>query len=524
MSDYVYPTVEAFPDDDRTWRLDWLGDVAFQRYRRFETPFICLALSPYREDSFPYPADEQRHVHVPVGTLPILGVGSLWVKGRQVGFQSSVEEIFTVEANSDRTRLAKAGIPDGEEGYLVPFEHHPFHHRHTRSWCLVAQSDESATVVIPTMEVIRFYFGSSSGLATRLLKPPFDEDKLWVEAERDVVTKEARIDLARGISGASAPDIARIAFEVEATRCARLIAGSLMTCNEDRRYPKAHLPFLGKTKLRVAGMWLGAEQKRFLVFRILSCSHSLPFSKLTYTMTKKTSSSAADASGGKKKQEGATLTVTPIASDARLQSEAPNRDASPRSTTFRSDVRFPDLLGKPVHRGDPTDLVTVKLDSVPVERGAVPDGEGKSGLASLDLVASDVARALPDNYPIENSEFGKQLQAFVADLVSKGHDVSFVPLSARQRFPQISKMPDIVDDDGVVNPLSYVETKKGKRQRYVSVMIANTESGSFAWLYLEGDTSRGEPSRSLFVTISPQVRLDSEWLARTVLVRIKPPS
>ncbi|WP_153118050.1 hypothetical protein [Rhodocyclus tenuis] len=203
MSDYVYPTVEAFPDDDRTWRLDWLGDVAFQRYRRFETPFICLALSPYREGAFPYPADEQRHVHVPVGTLPILGVGSLWVKGRQVGFQSSVEEIFTVEANSERTRLAKAGIPDGEEGYLVPFEHHPFHHRHTRSWCLVAQSDEGATVVIPTMEVIRFYFGSSSGLATRLLKPPFDEDKLWVKAERDVVTKEARIDLAKGISGAS---------------------------------------------------------------------------------------------------------------------------------------------------------------------------------------------------------------------------------------------------------------------------------------------------------------------------------
>ncbi|NJA90131.1 hypothetical protein HCX48_13000, partial [Rhodocyclus tenuis] len=292
----------------------------------------------------------------------------------------------------------------------------------------------------------------------------------------------------------------------------------------DRRYPKAHLPFLGKTKLRVAGMWLGDEQKRFLVFRILSCSHSLPFSKLTYTMTKKTSSSAADASGGKKKQEGATLAVTPIASDARLQSEAPNRDASPRSTIFRSGVRFPDLLGKPVHRGDPTDLVTVKLDSVPVERGAVPDGEGKSGLASLDLVASDVARALPDNYPIENSEFGKQLQAFVADLVSKGHDVSFVPLSARQRFPQISKMPDIVDDDGVVNPLSYVETKKGKRQRYVSVMIANAESGSFAWLYLEGDTNRGEPSRSLFVKIAPQVRLDSEWLAQTVLVRIKPPS
>ncbi|MBK1680414.1 hypothetical protein [Rhodocyclus tenuis] len=516
MSDYVYPTVEAFPDDDRTWRLDWLGDIAFRRHQRFETPFMCLSLSPYRENAFPYPADEQRNVHVPVGALPILSVGSLWVKGRQVGVQPSAEETFTVEANSDRTRLAKAGIPDGEEGYLVPFDHHPFHHRHTRSWCLVAQSDESATVVIPTMEVIRFYFGSSSGLATRLLKPPFDEDKLWVKAERDVVTKEAHIDLAKGLSGVLAPDIARIAFEVEATHCARLIAGSLMASSEDRRYPKAHLPFLGKTKLRVAGMWLGAEQKRFLVFRILSCSHSLPFSKLTYTMTKKTSGGAADATSGEKKQGGPSLSTMPVASDARLQSEAPNRDATPRSTTFRSDVRFPDLLGKPVHRGDPTDLVTVKLDSVPVERGAVPDGEGKSGLASLDLVASDEARALPDNYPIENSEFGKQLQAFVADLVSKGHEVSFVPLSSRQRFPQISRMPDIVDGDGVVNPLSYVETKQGRRQRYVSVVASRKNETELTYLLLEGGGlwERGEPT--LFESISA-AKVDAEWVGKTVL-------
>jgi hypothetical protein len=77
-------------------------------------------------------------------------------------------------------------------------------------------------------------------------------------------------------------------------------------------------------------------------------------------------------------------------------------------------------------------------------------------------------------------------------------------------------MPDIVDDDGVVNPLSYVETKRGRRQRFVSVIVANTESGASVWLFLEGNPDRGESNQSLLGRSAPRVRLDPEWIAQTI--------
>jgi hypothetical protein len=62
-----FPSISAFPQDGKSWRIDWFGDLAFpNRSIRRTQPSLLLHLSKVLDASF----------------LPLLRIGDIWRDGK----------------------------------------------------------------------------------------------------------------------------------------------------------------------------------------------------------------------------------------------------------------------------------------------------------------------------------------------------------------------------------------------------------------------------------------------------------
>ncbi len=204
------------------------------------------------------------------------------------------------------------------------------------------------------MELIRFYFGSSSSLLSALFRPPLICDALFEQVKLNRITGHMMLDLAYGIKGASAEDVARIAGDPVAWSVAQYIGTSCLRASTRREaiYPVARFPFRGKTDLKVYGQWLNGGSSAngsFLVNRIVSCSHAFPFKRLSYkvnafTSSRRSTSSERGQPGSGGHNRASNRSRTPD------QSHLEERDASsqlaPHTYIYKSERHFPYLEGK----------------------------------------------------------------------------------------------------------------------------------------------------------------------------------
>ena len=168
--------IAVFPKGPTPWRLDWFGDIAFpDRSIRRRQPSVFVHLSRVTDSRFhddpavllsahsTAPPNFQRRVWVSVGTLPLLRVGDVWRDGQlDVRPDYELEEFTDVQIDQNTTTLIKAGLNLDDGGFLLPLSEHPWHIQCTQSYCLLVDLPDSRRLIIPCMEMIRFYFGSSS--------------------------------------------------------------------------------------------------------------------------------------------------------------------------------------------------------------------------------------------------------------------------------------------------------------------------------------------------------------------------
>lgn len=482
-----HPRIKAFSifPPDTPFRIDWFGNVAYSRDINHSQPFIAVALSEIpasSSDIWTYPTTfdnrlHQRHVFVPVGFLPYLRIGDIWTRDGFVRSPDYVQESFPININRESVTLVKAGAGKGEHcGFFLPFEAHPYHSEHTHSYCVKVVLGLDVYLLIPSVELIRFYFGSSSKLVSTLFSAPFQEENLWVDAKKDE-HGIAHIGLTSGISGSSATDVARIAFNGIARRTAKLIGDSCVTAStaKERAYPKMFFPFAGETTLKASGVWLQtgeAGMTVFLAFRLLSCSHPFPFSGLRYTMeqppinTWKTSEPADPTGAVAQPMHGSRKE-----SRKPLDERAPSQGLAHKEIHLWNAPRFPDLTLKPVSRVDPESPGTVVSfgKHAQVESWSVGEGVSEKGRRPVDLIDAHGAPAI-GTHPLSGTRYAEILTAVVDNLMARFSSVQYIPLTARQRYPQFSVMPRLVNDDGEIHPLCFI-TKGGQhRSRYVSVI------------------------------------------------------
>lgn len=282
--------VSAFPEGPQLWRIDWFGPIAYpDRYGRNRQPSVLVFLSRVDPQSRTYEGQghhsQQMKVWVSVGTTMMLRIGDVWKDQRPHFEPPHTSQTFRELAiNPSTLSLVKAGSGRADGSFLLPMVEHPWHMNNTHSYCAQVEMPSGKSLLIPCMELVRFYFGSSSALLSRLFSPPLTPEMLYSDSGYDERGKLV-ITLADFLPAASAEDIARIATSKIAFHAAQLVGSSCQQASAigQEIYPMARFPFEGKTDLKIAGRWLDAGT--FLAYRIESCSHPFPFKALKYQLS-----------------------------------------------------------------------------------------------------------------------------------------------------------------------------------------------------------------------------------------------
>ena len=514
------PSCPGLTPDDRLWRVDWFGESAYPAgVRRYAQPSIRVVLSPLLCDqndnaALLEPSCSDHHLQhaawVPMAQLPFLAIGDLWQNGRRVASPDyQVERFHRLRITSETTAFVKAGLAI-EEHFLIPLGPHPWHSKHTQSYCVSVVLGEGRRLLVPCVELIRFYFGSSSNLLKRLFIGPLQQDMLWVSRRFDKASRHLHLVLADRLSGASATDIGRIAESKLAWRAAAGIYASCQKATVQRlpAYPYTGFPFEGETDLEAHGIWLPFGDQldsTFLVYRLKSCSFPFPFRSLSYEASNrkarwngKGGGSAKGTRYGQRRQLNAERAV----------------DLDPGAnkmyrTGFSDESRFPDLERKQVWRdklsiGASPDVFMCRSDGR-LEQVAFGDGEGCSSVAGLDsnAVTAGAHEAGAD------MRLPRFVNAALKTIVASPEfqlDAKLVLIRADGQHEFVFKLPMVVDEEGELDGrLLYSKPGGGVRQRracYVEVRVG-TEVWR-RWLIVEGLMRGDKPT--VLVAIEPTLK------------------
>jgi hypothetical protein len=389
------PVLSQFPGGKDVYRIDWFGPVDFpSRSTRGAQIAVEVRLSLVSHPERIHEPDwtssagfsSLKFAYVSIGQLVFLRVGDLWRDGSPFGLPDYEREDFRdVEITTSTVSYEKAGAKIGDD-HLLPFSEHRFHKHYTRSNCVVVEIGQQRRIVVPALELIRFYFGSSSKLLGALFSAGLEQETLFTFAQK--TGGHAEIVLSGGMPRVSVHDIARLAFCGTAWGAAQLTNHTLAKRDPDQSavFPYARFPFFGKTTLSARGMWLNRTSRSgasFVVFSLESCTHPFPYRNLRFSIAGEDAGSQHDGADVAESPRNEELTATLVEEDA-------NPALSARDFFVRSGFRFPDLRNKPAQHVPPeVELPTapnVRGPGSPADRLAVGPAIGKGDVRPADLI------------------------------------------------------------------------------------------------------------------------------------------
>jgi hypothetical protein len=434
----------------------------------------------------------QRKVWVSVGTLPLLRVGDIW-RNSTLEFQPDYElETFeNLQIDRDHTSLIKAGLNIDDKGYLLPIAEHPWHMQCTQSYCVMVNLPDEKRLIIPCMELIRFYFGSSSGLLSKLFMPALNRQMLYSNSHFNQFSGKLNLDLATDISGASAADIGRLRLDHQAWLAALQIGTSCLAASTtgQQAYPKTFFPFEGQTTLIASGKWLSLGDKprsTFVVYNLRSCAHPFPFKNLRY----ETHSSRPKPPIRSSTQAQVPPTDSSFkprgAADARNQGLV-EQDASdnlvPKTKKVRFESKFPDLKRKTIWKsltliGESNSLPGSNPKIPPVQHASVGEPGSNRRVRPIELVVLQNG----DNKPIP--EF---LRATITDISTlTGFDIEL--LSASEDDGWTVPVTLLSDEDGEIDARLFLESVDGVQQfRRACVLAFKKDAEHLCAVVIEAD-------------------------------------
>ncbi len=291
------PAIKEFPNDGQTWRIEWFNGIERDQNLPSE-PKAQLVISPMMTGSAPNISspssfdDEQRKIiSVGVGQLPLLQLGSLWRYSLPTGQLAGQIITFTdLFISSDTVRLVPSNIKD-DHGYVIPWYLHRIKPAFLSHCLAIERNGDPFAIMIPVMEVIRFYYAETSrqskaifnGLYRIDLNKIINPERSFFDAEK----KRCHLQLRMRFRNADTWIIGRLLCSREAYQGAIRVYDSIMQQKLQRRthlYPETSFPFQGNTTLKTRGISHhpnGAAQPRHLIFAIESCSGAFPYDSLS---------------------------------------------------------------------------------------------------------------------------------------------------------------------------------------------------------------------------------------------------
>lgn len=413
--------ISEFRDASRpgsTWRLNWFGAV--ERDPDVATEYklqvvLTLVKEHARGNWHTEAAVEQdivRMVRIGVGQLPLLRISSLWRDGALVRLRTGVEQWFNLNIPIGTLSFNTATDKVGLTG-LVPFRYHRIMGYGKNTKCIVLpHGEDSAGIIIPAIELIRFYYASS----TRLSKAIFDGD--FVHAPSTIYDpdysgmdeKLAVVCRRQDVSDDDCWTIARILNSQEAFDGARRVNDSMIRefANTRQAHPESAFPFSGPTRLKAMCKQIGYAPARWLVLSIVSCSAPFPYEDLLVIPDNDGRQANPETDipekdkipilrpSGKPDMETASL---------HLQSSTePDKQTQPKRLELSGDC-FTALLGKKIRKleKDRCNFKSGQLRTVvqpPSSTHGTADGDyTEPGIGKVE-VAKPSAEALPPSYDL----------------------------------------------------------------------------------------------------------------------------
>jgi hypothetical protein len=288
------PPIKEFPDDGRIWRIDWLGRL-LRNPNIPDEPLIEVLISPLKEDTILRPRDlvsidaverEQRSIYVGTGQLPYLKIGSLWQKRRCRGaLAGEIHDAKNVVISQDTVQVIKAD-QQVSSGYLIPGKFY-YLGKGLASFCLAVRYESNdCGLIIPAIEILRFYYATSSTLSRALFTGAVWDsvDPLLDVKGCSLNDSTARLSLNKRAFDSDCWTMARLLFAPEAKGCVeRLWTGIVRQHTRDEPItPTASFPFSGKTNLkaRVKPIQSGDGVWKKLVLGIERCSAPFPCTEM----------------------------------------------------------------------------------------------------------------------------------------------------------------------------------------------------------------------------------------------------
>ncbi len=369
--------------------IDWLGDIVGDQERR-----IRVAVSDWNLAKRLGGKSEQRMVELPVAYLSELRVGDLWVEGiREQPEQATTEAFINLRVDDTTTELFAVGRnlannPHEPAKFAIPFSQFDGYKQHTKSFVVRVKVRERTYLLVPSTEIVRFYFGTSGALLKQIFSGALARRELVAGCNIRSDTGVANVEMPKGFPREAAPIIARIAFDPAATRAFNqlIVSGTIACQNGTAWYAKMGFPIVGNTNLHARGWWSEqGDERTFFVQELESCSHPFPYQTLFIHYRNEledlngvstTSARRITIAARAKSKNPLTLTTRPIERGKQLRLETGHYQRVPA---------FPDLLNKRLLRGAERPL-SIKV----VPASEMPEAASLGGVQGIPAPGAEV--------------------------------------------------------------------------------------------------------------------------------------
>ncbi|SFQ73457.1 hypothetical protein SAMN05216567_1325 [Variovorax sp. OK605] len=216
---------ELARQDGAALRIDWFGNVGNSLRFGPEQRTLKVSCSRWRLDlGWTLGAgDERQEIEIPIAILPQIRLADVWQNGSFVESAPLTRLLFQdLQVDEQTTEVLPVGLPysplGGASSYVLPFNVFNVHRDHTRSWIARVQVDPNTMLVVPSLELFRFYFGATGSVLEGIMAGADAEQRLYHAAYISRSSNAANLVLGMGMPAAAAPTVARIALDDEAKK------------------------------------------------------------------------------------------------------------------------------------------------------------------------------------------------------------------------------------------------------------------------------------------------------------------
>lgn len=367
------PVIEIaeFPHDNKLWRIDGLGKI-FSQLKNNNNLFIEVYLRPVNfHDNSVYnfarfdssgreipEYNQLKKIPVNIGLLPILRVGSLWIKGKLQN-NNAVTDIATlknIEINANTVEIINSNYKikyldsSGREQECklllqknfatdakVPFS------------CFKIQNENYKNgIIIPVIEIIRFYYACSTRLAHLTFSNPEEITKISYAIDNE--TDKVVIKLPQQYTDQEAFILARILTSDIALSGFFQIKNSLIKIGVNEQPTtllSTNFSFINSTNLMVRGIKI---VDRFLVTEICSCSAPFPDISVDRSNDNRKGDKKTDIPDDKKKEYRREGRTPSLKGNSIIQNQYESVNCV-STLQFNLNINcFSDLIGKKIEK------------------------------------------------------------------------------------------------------------------------------------------------------------------------------